>query len=174
MTRSEFRENVLTWEDLDEVCRENDGGGLDGEFVSSYDIDDHIENDISENAGDYRWWELRDALGYIDNGYDWYFRNGTFDYDGLSDGDFDDIRDEVFDFMEYNGYFEDEEEDDEEDDEEDGGDDDGVDIEECDSGNEPGINPMLFMDLFCICHNDMNKAPASGDEDTVEDLLKLL
>jgi len=112
MTRHEFIENVNHWWELLEFCYNEDCEVCD-DIVEDGDRDNEIYEDIREYMGDYSWSELRDMLDRIPTGYDYYRRDGAFDYCGMDDeSDFDRYKDDVIEWMDDGGYWEDEEDED--------------------------------------------------------------
>lgn len=112
MTREEWIDEITDFDDLKRFGYEN--GVYEDELNSIIDddqLDEYVEEDISNG---YRSWRsLRDALGDIPTGYDWYRCDGGFDYTGLDRSDFLEMKDEILDYLDSTGFFdEDEEEDD--------------------------------------------------------------
>mgnify|MGYP004595028955 CR=1 FL=1 len=106
MTRAEFYENVTTWRDLINFCS-------DEQCLIFYDEegrDDYINSCLMDWAQNDSWTELLSRLGDIPTGYDYYRYDDYGEWEGLDDGDFDEIRDEVAEWMDDNGYWDDEEE----------------------------------------------------------------
>ena len=108
MTANEFLENVNDYYDLKDFCSDV-GCEYCDDIVDEDTMDEDIEYALDEYRRDYNWKEIRDLLSEIPPGYDWYRCNSSFDYDGLDDSDFDDSKDEVYDWAFNNGYFDDEE-----------------------------------------------------------------
>lgn len=113
MTRNEFLESVNDWWELKDFCVDCDCDYLD----SIYDEDglnEEIDYFLREGyADDYSWRELRDALEDIPTGYDAYRQNNCFDWDGLDDGDFDSYKDDVLDWADDHGVWDEDEGDEE-------------------------------------------------------------
>jgi hypothetical protein len=94
MTRNEFLETIDEWCELIGFC--SDMGCDSCEDVIDRDgMNDEIENDLSEVINDYNWLEIRDALDGICTGYEYYRRNGLFDYEGMDDSDFQQYKDDA-------------------------------------------------------------------------------
>lgn len=112
MTRTEFIEEVLDFGDLISFC---DGEGCGDIVEHIYDkdsVDDIIMEEICSGCfGCATWQEL---YGILDNMPDCEWYDLEYDYD---ETDFDEKKDEVLDYMDNNGLWEDEEGEDEEDDE---------------------------------------------------------
>ncbi len=86
MTRDCFIEDVNTWDELINVCRENDIN----ECCDVYTDDDRnaeIDEDLEDMSRTEGW---RDVLGWLENiptGYDYYIRYDN-EWDGTDDGDY--------------------------------------------------------------------------------------
>ena len=108
MTRDEFWDEVTCWSDIKEIDYENELHLFD----DVYDDDGRseiIEEEISES--NYDWKELRDLLDEIPD-YDYYHRHiGFLEWEGVDD-EVDSALQELFDELEANDYFEDDDEDD--------------------------------------------------------------
>jgi len=113
MTANEFLENVNSYYDLKDFCSETGCDYCDN-ILDDDSLDEEVDYALSEYRRDYNWREIRDLLSDIPTGYDWYRCDGSFDYVGLDDSDFDDIKDEVYEWALNNGYFDDEVDEDEE------------------------------------------------------------
>lgn len=114
MTRSEFLDNVEYT--LYNVMEYVDDFGI-GDYSPFEDIgdgnvlDDWVNDDVSEC--DRNWDTLRDLLDDIPTGYEYYRRDGYFDYVGLDDSDANDLVDRILEIMDDNEWWDDEDEDDE-------------------------------------------------------------
>ena len=109
MTRQEWIENMADFSDLITFCEEN--GYQEDEarnIVSDYDLDSWIEDDI-RNC-DYGWRSLRDSLDDVPSGYEWYRCDGSFDYVGLTQDDFDDWKSDILSELDDDDFFDAEEE----------------------------------------------------------------
>lgn len=115
MTRQEFLDNINDWDDLLGFCRDEECSICD-DIYDEDDMDNYINEHLVDMASDARnWYSFRDDLSSIPTGYDYYLYNSWFDWDGLTDDDFEDYKSEVCDWMDDGGYWD--EEDDEEEDE---------------------------------------------------------
>lgn len=113
MTRQEFIEGVTTWGELLDFCYDNDSDICE-DIVSSDTMDDEIEIDLREEVGNRSWHDIRDLLCAIDTDYDFFRRDGVFDYYPLDNhGDFDEYKDTVLEWMDDNAYWDDDEEEEE-------------------------------------------------------------
>lgn len=125
MTRAEFEE-ICTYDELISLCCELDyDSDLYYKVHDRDSYDDYIEEEISDYRRNCTWEELRDWLNDLpESHYGYYYSDdGYGGWGELSDGDgmFSDLMDEVRDYMENYGLFDDEyiEEDDEDEYEED-------------------------------------------------------
>lgn len=115
MTRDYFLNWVTSWYELIDLCQEQECNICE-DIIDSDALDEYVNADISNS--DYGWRAIRDWLSEIPTEYEYYRCNGSFDYDGLDDGDFEDYKGQVLDWMdEYGSWDIDEGEEDDEDDE---------------------------------------------------------
>ena len=111
MTRDYFDEYVNDYGDLLDFCDEV-GCEYLSDVIREEDLDSHVCDDI-RNAMRFDTWDtIRDELCNIQEGYDYYRRNGSFNYDSLSEYDFEDDKNAVLEWAEENGVFDDEDEED--------------------------------------------------------------
>ena len=110
MRRSEFIEDVTLFCELRDFCYDEDISLLD-DYFDENDLDDNVYEDM-RNC-DYSWTDLRDALRGIEEGCDFYYREGYFD-----NTDFDSLKEEVLEIMDERGAWDDEEDEEDEDEEE--------------------------------------------------------
>ena len=145
MTRAEFLEDVTCFSDLINFC--NDNGLSFCEEVYDEDIvNEWIDDSLIDLARNYSWGDVRDILNeYADNsGYDWYRYDESYGrYEPLGDYEFNEYRDEVLDYMDENGLWD---EDDEEEEEEPFEDDEEFDLETDDCS----MQEMMFAGVGCI------------------------
>ena len=97
MTRSEFLDNITEWYELKDFCNDFDCDVCE-DIYDDDDYDDCVEEDIRDAIADYGWRDIRDFLGNLPSGYDYYRRNSTLDYDGLGDDDFEDYKEDVLEW----------------------------------------------------------------------------
>ena len=117
MTRAEFFENVTTWWDLKNFCSDEQCDICD-DIYDEEDRDYYINDCLMDWARNDSWTELLARLENIPTGYEYYRYDDYNEWEGLDDVDFDELRDEVAEWMDENGHWEDDEEepfDDEED-----------------------------------------------------------
>ncbi|MBR5014342.1 MAG: hypothetical protein IKY16_07030 [Bacteroidales bacterium] len=109
MTRQEFIDNVTEWSELIDFCDDN---GLDEceDVMSSDDMNDHIENNISDYVYDNGWRSVAETLCGIDTSYDYYLHDGGLDFTGLNDDDFTDYKERVLEIMDDDCLWDDEDE----------------------------------------------------------------
>lgn len=111
MTRNEFIENITEWWELKEFCSDNDCSVCE-DIISEDEYDEYVSDDISNEVGNYGWTEIRDSLYDLPSGYDYYRVNGTFNYDGLDQDDFEDYKESVLEWGDDWGTWDEEEEED--------------------------------------------------------------
>lgn len=109
MTRAEFYENVTTWGDLKDFCFD-ENCDICNDIYDEEGRDDYINGCLMGWARNDSWTELLSRLEDIPTGYDYYRYDDYGDWAGLDDGDFYEIRDEVAEWMDDNGYWDDDEE----------------------------------------------------------------
>ena len=117
MTRAEFFENVTSWWDLKDFCSDEQCDICD-DIYDEEARDDYINECLIDWARNDSWTELLSRLEDIPTGYDYYRYDDYGEWEGLVDGDFDEIRDEVAEWMDDNGYWDDDEEEADDEDEE--------------------------------------------------------
>lgn len=117
MTRAEFFENVTSWWDLKDFCSDEQCDICD-DIYDEGSRDDYINECLIDWARNDSWTELLSRLEDIPTGYDYYRYDDYGEWEGLVDGDFDEIRDEVAEWMDDNGYWDDDEEEADDEDEE--------------------------------------------------------
>lgn len=160
MTRSEFIDEITRWWELIDFCRDV-GCEVCEDVVSDDDLNGCIEDDIENSAHDGMSWEdIRDRLNDIETGYEYYLNDGYMIYNGLNDEeDFDEYKDEVLDWMDSYGDW----------DEEDTEDDDFVDEEdsyqEAEEDNEPPMEAEFpVTELISLCIVDITVQKSADEE----------
>lgn len=108
MTRNEFIESITDWWELKEFCSDNDCCVCE-DVISEDEYDDNVSDDISDEVRNYGWTEIRDFLYDLPSGYDYYRINGTFNYDGLNQNDFEDYKEDVLEWGDDCGIWDEEE-----------------------------------------------------------------
>lgn len=105
MTRAEFEE-LDNWGDLWSFADEI-GCCVFEDVVWGDQLDEYVQEEIRDYDGS--WQGLRDLLSSIDDGYSMYRREYSLEYTPIDD-EFDDFKDEIWEYAENNGYFEEDEE----------------------------------------------------------------
>ena len=108
MTRNEFIDNITEWYELKDFCSDFDCDVCE-DIYDDDDYDDIVEEDIRDAIADYGWRDIRDFLGNLPSGYYYYRRNSAFDYDGLDDDDFEDYKEDVLEWGDDYGAWDEEE-----------------------------------------------------------------
>lgn len=114
MTRREFIEEVTTFRELRDFCNDIDYDRL-YDFFDGDDFDSFANDDIYDwmrDGGD--WDTLRGTLNDLNPGCDFYERVSALDYVGydIRDDMFEELKNDVLEYADENGYFDDEDEDD--------------------------------------------------------------
>lgn len=109
MTRDEFINQITFWYELIDFC--NDYGcdvcsGIYDDDQRNECIDDELVDMARHNT----WEELRDILNNYDTGYDYWYKDEYDGWVGLTDGDFDDYKDDVLSWADNSGDIWDEDE----------------------------------------------------------------
>ena len=145
MTRNEFIETITEWTELLEFCNDFDCSVCE-DIIDDDELDEYVNEDIRTAVGDDSWRTIRDYLDDIPTGYDYYRRDGMFDYTYMDDGDdFDEYKDRALEWGDDYGLWDDEEDDE-----------DGVaenDEEEVPEEEEPPVEEEDFSirDLIGMC-----------------------
>ena len=112
MTRQDFIDGVTEWYELLDFCY-NEECDICEDIVSNDTMCEEIDEDLAEVVRGRSWRDVRDMLNDIDTDYDYYRRGGGLSYIPMDDSDFDDYKDDVIEWMDNGGYWD--EEDNEED-----------------------------------------------------------
>lgn len=111
MTRNYFLDCVTTWGELIDLCNE-EGCYICSDIIDDETLDEWVDENIHDS--DISWRELAGYLNDIPTGYCYYRCNGSFDYDGMDDGDFESYKDDVCDWMDDHDRWEPEEDEEDE------------------------------------------------------------
>ena len=151
MTRQEFINNIIDWDDLFDVCNELDCQ-ICSDIYDEYDIDNIIDDWL--RYSDSSWRIVRDKLSNIPEDYAYYLDNGDGDIIGLDDSDFRYYKDDVLDWSDARGLW-DEENDDNNDDEYEEF---VIEIQE-ENETEESLEPEDFSlsELFTVCNGQLIK-----------------
>jgi hypothetical protein len=112
MTRAEFDE-IDNWYDLKDFDNEIECYYCE-DIIHRDDFDEMVNEEIVDAIRDCSWYwqDILCALREIPQGYDFYIRNGTLDYVYADDDDFERYKDDVCEYAERHGDFDDDEEED--------------------------------------------------------------
>lgn len=116
MKRQEFIDEVGCWGELIDFCNQEGCEGCE-DIYSLGDRDYEIEEDLCEVVRDSSWREILDSLQAYDrdSGYDYYLKNDWGDFEGLNDyEDFTSYKDDVLDWGDDNGIWDEDDEDEDE------------------------------------------------------------
>ena len=106
MTREEWIDEMDSLSALIDWCRENaECEDTFDDFIYEDSLDEYVAEDIRNF--DYGWDDLRDNLNNIQTGYPWYRVDGSFDYVGFDEDDYDEFKETVLECLDEEGYFED-------------------------------------------------------------------
>lgn len=154
MTREEFQDNVNSWYDLREFCNEY-GCEVCSDIYSQDEMDEEIDNSIVDMAREATdWRDLLSKLEDIPTEDEYYIKNGYGDFTEVDEEDFDYHKDDVFDWVENEGVFDEEDEEDEEPEEESEEDiEEPEEPEDPDDGYEVGNEEMSIAELFVVPNN---------------------
>lgn len=124
MTREEFREEVYDADTFFDFCNEHGyESHLEDKFLAG-ELDSKVYDDIEELRRNKMWYEMRDRLNDVPDGYDMYRWDGELIYTGYDGEEIGDMIGDLEDALRDDGFFDDdwEDEDEDNDDDEDGDD----------------------------------------------------
>lgn len=110
MTKREFENDITTISELVDFCSDE---GYDLDIYDEYSRDDWINEGLMDRARDMSWQDLLSELQDIPTGYD-YYRYDDGEWSGVDDYDFSDLKDEVEEWMDEWGRWDEEEPDEDE------------------------------------------------------------
>lgn len=110
MTRTEFIEDICSWSELIDFC--NSEGIYDcDDIYSRDDRDDKICDDVRELLEYHDWTAVKRNLSDIDDyDYDYYRRDGDFDWVGMDDEDLGYYKQDILDRYDAEGLWDEEDE----------------------------------------------------------------
>ena len=110
MTREDFMNDYNSVGEIYEFCMENDEFSDIFCYIRSRDeIDDYLDDMFMEELRyDSRWYEVRDQMNCIDEGYDWY--DTEYEVVGFDDCDYEDLKEKVLEAADYDDFWDDPEE----------------------------------------------------------------
>lgn len=111
MTRQDFIDGVTEWYELLDFCY-NEDCDICEDIVSNDTMCEEIDEELAEVVRERSWRDVRNLLNDIDTDYDYYRREGCLSYSPVDDdSDFEDYKNDVIEWMDNGGYWEDEEDD---------------------------------------------------------------
>lgn len=108
MTRQQFLDEVTTWYDLIDWCSDHRCSYCE-DIYSDEARDEYIDEDLVDMARNNNWYELKDILNGLETGYDYWRRDEFGDWHGVDD-EFDEYFNDVLEWADENGEFDEEEE----------------------------------------------------------------
>ena len=114
MTRQYFIDNINYWSELLEFCSDEDCDVCE-DIYSEDSRDDCIDEELVDMASYNNWRDMYNILDAIPDGYDYYRQDNYGDWVGVDD-EFDDYKDQVLEWMDDGGYWDEEDEEEEYDD----------------------------------------------------------
>lgn len=115
MTREEFQNTVCDAESFFDFCNENGyESWLKDKFLAD-DLDTKVYDDIEELRRNKMWYEMRDRLNDVPDGYDMYRWDGELIYSGYDGEEIDDMIGDLEDALRNDDLFEDDWEDEDDD-----------------------------------------------------------
>lgn len=113
MTRQEFIENVTSWWDLIDFCRD-EGSSICDSIYDEEGRDDFVNDRLSDWTREYSWQEVLGFLDQIPTGYDYYRYDDYYDeWEGLDNDDFYAYKDDVLEWADDHNIWDEEDEDEE-------------------------------------------------------------
>lgn len=110
MTRQDFIDNINYWSELLDFCSDEDCDVCE-DIYSEDARDDCIDEELVDMARNNNWRDMYNILDSIPDGYDYYRQDNYGDWVGVDD-EFDDYKDQVLEWMDDGGYWDDEEDED--------------------------------------------------------------
>lgn len=95
MTRQEFIDTITDFYDLRDFALENDLDDRVVDLVTDYDINEDVDYEIQDLAGEEPWRRVRDILNDIPDYSGWFIRTGYLEYRDANDCDLEDLKLEV-------------------------------------------------------------------------------
>lgn len=108
MTRQEFLDEITDWYDLIEWCN-NHGCSYCDDIYSDEARDEDINDNLVNMARENDWYDLRDILRGLPTGYDYWRKDEYGDWHGVDDK-LDEYFNNVLEWADENGEFDEEEE----------------------------------------------------------------
>lgn len=150
MTRSEFIEGIQFWGDLLNFCYDEGCSNCDDVYPED-SKDEYFDDELVNMAREAdSWRDMYEKLGDIPTGYDYYIRDEYDEWRGADIGDFDYRKDDVLEWGDNRGIWDEEDEMDEDELDEDEPDEDELD-EECGDEEEDVEEGCPLSELFTSC-----------------------
>lgn len=167
MRRQDFIDNVTTWSELIIFCY-NEDCDICEDIYSEEARDEDVDNNLVDLARNHTWQELLDILLHdIPTGSDYYYRGDWGDWHEADDDLFEDRKQDVIDWMDDNGYWDDEDDEDEDEEIFDAIDTEFPDDEEDLEPIEP--EDISFTDLFTSCSQKLKTIEDTQEQEAQEE-----
>lgn len=141
MTREEFWEDITQFWELRDFCN-NEGISVTDDYFDYDDWNDEVQSDF-ENADFNSWQEARDTLANLNKeSCDFFRREGYFYYEPCDEEDFDRLKQDVAEVMDYRGAWDDDDTWDDDDEDENADDDEYV----YEDPKQPELNEGMSFD----------------------------
>lgn len=95
MTRSDFYEEIDSISELIVFCDNNGISDFVEDLVDEDGRDDRIDEYVEDAIRHQRWYDIRDVLDDITDGYEYYLFHGPDNIEGFTNSDFIELRDQV-------------------------------------------------------------------------------
>lgn len=158
MTRQEFIDDITTWSELRNFCWDT-GCSICDDVYDDEDKDSYFNErlrDMAHDADDWR--DLKSQLDDIPDGYDYYIQDDYGEWYEADDDEFDRHKDDVLEWGDDRGEWDDDEEEDEEDyDEEPAPEEDTEDEEPVEEED------VSIAELFTTCNSKLQKIDADTE-----------
>ena len=112
MRREEFINDIVDWGDLVNFCCEQGYDNYVENIYGDYALDDALDEFFSDMISERRWYDVKEAMDDIPQGYDWYY----FDYSDcypVDDYELNETKDRLLEELDEDGFFDDEDDEEE-------------------------------------------------------------
>lgn len=110
MTRQEFIDGITDWLELIDFCRDENCEDIIDDVYDSESYNEEIDYSLQERVHHQSWYGIWEWLDSLPIEHDYYIQDRDGDWYGADDDDFDALKDEVIEYMDDEGLWDDEEE----------------------------------------------------------------